>query len=128
MWKAMSYGAARKLLEDAEERASTAEELLERLVNCYFYDSSEGLLKIMREADRYTESKGRQRSVGKLPLSDLVAKARAAKGQTLEQVARAVGSTKSHMHEIERGANPRLPLLQKLLRHYAISFDEIADA
>ena len=62
------------------------------------------------------------------PLANLVAEARAANKQTLEQAATAMGSTKSHMLAIERGTNPRLPLLQKLLRHYGIEFDEIADA
>lgn len=62
------------------------------------------------------------------PLAELVAEARDANGQTLEQAASAIGSTKSHMLAIERGTEPRLPMLQKLLRHYGITFDEIADA
>jgi hypothetical protein len=32
------------------------------------------------------------------------------------------------MLAIERGTTPRLPMLQRLLRHYGISFDEIAEA
>lgn len=61
-------------------------------------------------------------------LAELVAEARDANGQTLEQAASAIGSTKSHIFAIERGTHPRLPMLQKILRHYGIEFDEIADA
>jgi transcriptional regulator with XRE-family HTH domain len=70
----------------------------------------------------------RPQRLDRRPLAALVAEARAANGQSLEQAARAIGSTKSHMLAIERGTAPRLPMLQKLLRHYGILFDEIADA
>jgi transcriptional regulator with XRE-family HTH domain len=48
--------------------------------------------------------------------------------ETLEEAAKAIGTTKSRIWELEHGDTmPRLPMLQKILKHYGLRFDEIAD-
>ena len=57
----------------------------------------------------------------------LLRAARKASGESLEEVAKSVGSTKSYMWELERGpAQPTLGLLQRLLWHYGLEFEQIA--
>jgi transcriptional regulator with XRE-family HTH domain len=47
-------------------------------------------------------------------------------GETLEQVANAVGTTKSHMWTLERGdCEPRMGLIKGLLDHYGLRFEDV---
>lgn len=47
-------------------------------------------------------------------------------GETLEQVAKAVGTTKSHIWTLERGGSePRLGLIKSLLEHYGLRFEDV---
>jgi len=48
---------------------------------------------------------------------------RIAKGQSLQQVADAVGASKPHIWELETGRskNPSLDLLQRLAKHFGVS-------
>lgn len=70
----------------------------------------------------------RMPTVRKLQFHELIKTAREDNMETLEEAALAVGTTKSRMWELERGNTmPRLPMLQKILKHYGLRFDEIAD-
>ncbi len=61
-----------------------------------------------------------------LPLSQLMLEARLKRNETLEVVAKKIGTTKSHLWMLEGGGcMPRLPMLQKVLDYYGISFSEI---
>ena len=62
------------------------------------------------------------------PLCDLLLDARKTKRESLEEAARRIGTTKSHLWRLEknRACNPTLGLLQKLLSYYGIHYDEIA--
>ena len=63
-----------------------------------------------------------------LKLCALMVSARELTGETLEESAKAIGTTKSHLWTLENdGGMPRLPMLQKILRHYGIAFDEIME-
>lgn len=60
-------------------------------------------------------------------LHELIFSARERLNETLEDAAESIGTTKSHLWTIENGgAMPRLPMLQKILRHFDIDFYEIA--
>ena len=64
----------------------------------------------------------------KLQFHELIKTAREENMETLEEAAKAIGTTKSRMWELEQGNTmPRLPMLQKILKHYGLRFDEIAD-
>jgi transcriptional regulator with XRE-family HTH domain len=67
-------------------------------------------------------------TAGKLRFHELIKAAREQNMETLENAANAIGTTKSRMWELEQGDTmPRLPMLQKILKHYGLRFDEIAD-
>ena len=69
----------------------------------------------------------RKRHTKPRPFCELMKEARKAKRESLEDVANAVGSAKAYIWELERGSSqPTLPLLQRILRHLNIDFDEIA--
>ena len=55
-----------------------------------------------------------------MALGDRLKELRVKKGQSLQQVADAIGSSKAHIWELEsnRSQNPSLDLLQKLAGHY----------
>jgi transcriptional regulator with XRE-family HTH domain len=62
------------------------------------------------------------------PFHKLILEARTINMETLEEAATAIGTTKSRLWELEQGDSmPRLPMLQRTLKHYGLSFDEIAD-
>lgn len=62
------------------------------------------------------------------PLYKLLVAAREAKGESLNFVAKKTDIGISHLWTIEYGETmPRLHILQKLLKYYGISFEEIAD-
>jgi len=71
-------------------------------------------------------------AVGELlqaPLSELLREARILRCESLEAAAAAIGTTKSHLWELENSrCEPRLSLLQKLLRYYGLSFEQIAES
>lgn len=59
---------------------------------------------------------------------ELIVSARELKQETIEEAARNIGTTKSNLWELENGRQvPRLPTVQKVLKYYGISFDEIAE-
>ncbi len=51
------------------------------------------------------------------------------KGQSLQQVGDAVGVSKAHIWELERGSstNPGLELLKKLAEHFRVTVEFLAD-
>ena len=51
------------------------------------------------------------------------------KGESLQQTADAVGVTKTHIWELEKGksANPSAELLRKLASHFAVTVDFLMD-
>lgn len=55
-----------------------------------------------------------------MPIGDRIKELRMRKGQSLQQVADAIGASKAHIWELEsnRSKNPSLDLLQKLARHF----------
>lgn len=60
--------------------------------------------------------------------SALIRTAREIRKETLSEAADAVGTSKSYLWELERGtSSPTLGLLQKLLTHYGIRFEQIAE-
>jgi transcriptional regulator with XRE-family HTH domain len=64
----------------------------------------------------------------KMQFHELIKTARKQNMETIEEAAQAIGTTKSRIYELEQGgAMPRLPLLQKILKHYGLSFDQIAE-
>jgi len=71
-----------------------------------------------------------ERSDGKSkkPFHELICAAREAKQETLEEASKEIGMAKSHLWALENGNTiPRLPMVQKILKYYGLSFDEIAD-
>lgn len=63
------------------------------------------------------------------PLSELIKDAREVKRESLEEAARHIGIVKPYLWELEQGTSqPTLPVLQKLLYHFGIEFNEIAEA
>lgn len=60
-------------------------------------------------------------------LSLLLVEARKVRRESLAEAARRIGTTKTHLWELEKGRanNPTLFLLKKLLDYYCIHFDEI---
>jgi transcriptional regulator with XRE-family HTH domain len=56
-----------------------------------------------------------------MPIGDRIKEMRMRKGQSLQQVAHAIGASKAHMWELEanRSTNPSLDLLQKLAGHFS---------
>jgi transcriptional regulator with XRE-family HTH domain len=63
------------------------------------------------------------------PLPALLIEARKSKGESLEQAAGNVGTTKTHLWTMEGGnCNPTFDLLQRLLDYYGIDYDEIEKA
>jgi transcriptional regulator with XRE-family HTH domain len=56
-------------------------------------------------------------------LGDRIARLRTAKGQSLQQVADAVGVSKAHIWEIERhrATNPSMDLVRRLADHFGVS-------
>ena len=64
----------------------------------------------------------------KIPFHILIKAAREENMETMDEAAKAIGTTKSRIWELEQGNTvPRLPMLQKILNHYGFRFDEIAD-
>lgn len=64
-----------------------------------------------------------------MPLAERLKKLRADEGQSLQQVADAVGVSKAHVSDLERGttANPSLDLLKKLAAHFSVSVGFLID-
>ena len=59
-------------------------------------------------------------------LADALVTARARTGETLAEVADAIGTTKSHVWSMEHGGTqPRLPMLKKIMAHYALRFEDV---
>src|SRR6266702_4632751 len=60
---------------------------------------------------------------GTMSIGSKLKELRVAKGQSLQQVADAVGASKPHIWELEaeRSKNPSLDLLQRLAKHFAVS-------
>ena len=60
------------------------------------------------------------------PLADVLQHACGASGQTLQEVADAVGVTKGHLCNIEHGGSePGFALAMRLLRYYHITMDRV---
>lgn len=83
---------------------------------------------VLIDGTRYVPQ--RDECSARTPLCLLLRNARKEAGETLEEAARAIKTTKSHIHGLEnpcKPTNPHLGLLQRLLRHYDIDFYDIAD-
>lgn len=52
------------------------------------------------------------------------------KGESLQQIADAIGATKTHVWELEKGktANPSAELLRKLADHFEVTVDFLIDS
>lgn len=64
-----------------------------------------------------------------MPFGDRLRELRMRKGQSLQQVAYAIGASKAHVWELEsnRSKNPSLDLLQKLANHYSTSVSYLVE-
>lgn len=64
-----------------------------------------------------------------MPLSTKLKELRARSRESLQQVADAVGVSKAHIWELERGTskNPGLDLLKKLAEHFKVSIAFLSD-
>lgn len=61
------------------------------------------------------------------PFAELITKAREQANETLDEAAAALGTSKSYVWELESGrSQPTLGLLQVILRHYGLSFEQLA--
>lgn len=62
----------------------------------------------------------------KTPFYELIKSAREQNMESLETAAKSIGTTKSNLWNLEQGTSmPGLPMLQRILKHYDIKFDEI---
>lgn len=60
------------------------------------------------------------------PLHELIYQARKAANTTLDDAAKGIGMTRTHLWSIEKGrTSPRMPMLNKLLRYYGLSYYRI---
>ena len=64
-----------------------------------------------------------------MTIGSKVKELRARKGQSLQQVADAVGASKAHVWEIEaeKSANPSLDLLTKLAKHFGVPISHLLE-
>lgn len=63
------------------------------------------------------------------PFNVLIAAARAKKRETLDEASVNMGIAKSQLWSMEKGnTEPKLKMLQTVLRHYGLSFEQIIDA
>jgi transcriptional regulator with XRE-family HTH domain len=64
-----------------------------------------------------------------MPIGDKIKDLRAKKRESLQQVGDAVGVSKAHIWDLERGssANPSLELLKKLANHFQVTVAYLAD-
>ncbi len=64
-----------------------------------------------------------------MPIGDKIKDLRAKKRESLQQVGDAVGVSKAHIWDLERGssANPSLELLKKLADHFQVTVAYLAD-
>ena len=62
-----------------------------------------------------------------MPLSDHLTRLRLAKGESLQQVADAVGASKAHIWQLEKGKtdNPSMTLLKNLANYFRLSVAEL---
>lgn len=61
------------------------------------------------------------------PFAELITKAREQARESLDEAAEAIGTSKSYVWEMEAGrSQPTLGLLQIILRHYGLAFEQIA--
>ncbi len=65
--------------------------------------------------------------LGMCPFHELISAARYLNDETLDEAAKGIGTTKSHLWTMEKGGSqPGLPILQKILRYYNFKFEDIA--
>ena len=63
------------------------------------------------------------------PFNVLIASARERKRETLDEAAGNMSIAKSQLWSMEKGeTEPKLKMLQKVLRYYGLSFEQIDDA
>lgn len=63
------------------------------------------------------------------PFNALIAAARERKRETLDEASGNIGIAKSQLWGMEKGeTEPKLKMLQKVLRYYGLSFEQIDDA
>ena len=61
------------------------------------------------------------------PFAELITKAREQACESLDEAAVAIGTSKSYVWEMESGrSQPTLGLLQAILKHYGLTFEQIA--
>src|SRR5205085_4628932 len=60
---------------------------------------------------------------GEMPLGNKIARLRRRKGQSLQEVADAVGVSKAHIWQMEKGvaANPSMDLVTRLADHFEVT-------
>jgi transcriptional regulator with XRE-family HTH domain len=62
------------------------------------------------------------------PFNEVIAAARESKNETLDTAAGNMGIAKSQLWSMEKGeTEPKLQMLQKVLRYYGIAFEQISD-
>lgn len=84
------------------------------------------MAEVVVDGVRYLPMK-RKTTRERRPLSVLLLEARKVKRESLDEAARRIGTSKTHLWSMERGdTNPSLDMLQRLLAYYGIHFDEIA--
>lgn len=84
-------------------------------------------MEVIINGIRYLPERGDEKS--RRPFDELICAAREAKQETLEEASKGIGMAKSHLWALENGNTiPRLQMVQKILKYYGLSFDEIADA
>jgi transcriptional regulator with XRE-family HTH domain len=84
-------------------------------------------MEILIDGIRYLPEKVATENVA--PFNVLIATARARKCETLDEASGNMGIAKSQLWSMEKGeTEPKLKMLQKVLRYYGLTFEQISDA
>jgi transcriptional regulator with XRE-family HTH domain len=82
------------------------------------------MTQVIIDGIRYLPEKNK--NIKTAPFRELISDARKRKNETLQQAADHIGTDKGHLWCMEDGRTvPGLYLLQKILKHYGTSFEEI---
>lgn len=83
-------------------------------------------MEILIDGVRYLPEKQRQENMS--PFNVLIANAREQKRETLDEASGNMGIAKSQLWSMEKGeTEPKLKMLQKVLKYYGLSFEQIND-
>lgn len=84
-------------------------------------------MEILIDGIRYLPEKLTQENT--TPFNVLIASARERKCETLDKASGNMGIAKSQLWSMEKGeTEPKLKMLQKVLRYYGLTFEQISDA